>query len=365
MDRIKFALIVFSFLVAPCAMAVAQTSAVRYQGELKQSGIAAQGSHEMQFKLFDSLSGGSQVGSTVTNNSVSVTDGIFSVILDFGAPAFSTGADRFLEIAVHKVGDPPGFTLLSPRQLLTSSPYSIRTVSAAAADSLSPSCVGCVTDGNINSVSGGKVTGTVANATTATTAANVSGIVPIANGGTGSSTKNFVDLSTDQLAIGGNKTFTGNVAVGGTLTASMGQSANTVYGSSALAPSSTFTLIPGLTQTINVPAGYSVFVSAGGGVQTVSTSETGFSRVNVALFIDGVRVSNGNYRRVVAQNTDAVFQGDGRAIENWNISSVTTLPPGSHTIEIMAAAHSGSGAVVSGDATSPLQSDLTVILIKN
>ena len=37
---------------------------------------------------------------------------------------------------------------------------------------------------------------------------DVSGILPIANGGTGSSTQNFVDLSTTQSSIGGAKTFT-------------------------------------------------------------------------------------------------------------------------------------------------------------
>ena len=37
----------------------------------------------------------------------------------------------------------------------------------------------------------------------------------IANGGTGSTTKNFVDLSTNQTDIGGDKKFTGSVGVTG------------------------------------------------------------------------------------------------------------------------------------------------------
>ena len=44
----------------------------------------------------------------------------------------------------------------------------------------------------------------------------VTGILPIANGGTGSSTQNFVDLTTAQT-VAGAKTFSGNTAVGGTL----------------------------------------------------------------------------------------------------------------------------------------------------
>lgn len=40
----------------------------------------------------------------------------------------------------------------------------------------------------------------------------VTGVLPVANGGTGSSTQNFVDLSTNQT-VGGGKTFTGNVNI--------------------------------------------------------------------------------------------------------------------------------------------------------
>ena len=48
------------------------------------------------------------------------------------------------------------------------------------------------------------------------TAANVSGIVAIANGGTGSSVQNFVDLTTNQ-AVAGEKTFGSNTAVNANL----------------------------------------------------------------------------------------------------------------------------------------------------
>ena len=44
----------------------------------------------------------------------------------------------------------------------------------------------------------------------------VTGILPVDNGGTGSSTQNFVDLSTDQT-VAGNKSLSGNTTVGDTL----------------------------------------------------------------------------------------------------------------------------------------------------
>ena len=56
----------------------------------------------------------------------------------------------------------------------------------------------------------------VLNQNTNGTAANVTGIVAISNGGTGSITKIFVDLSTVQT-VAGNKTLSGNTSIGGTL----------------------------------------------------------------------------------------------------------------------------------------------------
>ena len=50
--------------------------------------------------------------------------------------------------------------------------------------------------------------------TNSTTTPNISlGIVPVINGGTGSSTQNFVDLSSNQI-INGNKSFSNGISVG-------------------------------------------------------------------------------------------------------------------------------------------------------
>jgi hypothetical protein len=75
------------------------------------------------------------------------------------------------------------------------------------------------------------VTNRIANGT----AANVSGIVGIANGGTGSGTQNFVDLTTNQN-ISGVKTFSSDIVVNGiTIGKGSGQNdQNTALGSGAL-----------------------------------------------------------------------------------------------------------------------------------
>jgi hypothetical protein len=115
-------------------IALAQTTQFTYQGKLTDGATPASGTYEMEFKLFDALTGGTQqpqpvpitIDLTVANgNPVTVTGGIFSVKLDFSVNSFS-GANRWLEIAVRKPSDPPGFTVLNPRQPIhssSSSPY--------------------------------------------------------------------------------------------------------------------------------------------------------------------------------------------------------------------------------------------------
>src|SRR5437867_4100322 len=98
-----------------------QGSAFSYQGKLTDAGNPANGNYDLQFALFDTptVGTGSQQGSTIINPTVQVTAGIFTVTLDFSSNVF-TGAARFLEIGVRPAGSPNSYTLLSPRQPITS-----------------------------------------------------------------------------------------------------------------------------------------------------------------------------------------------------------------------------------------------------
>ena len=127
--RQSFSILLLIFLFA--VSIAAQTTSFNYQGKLNDGGNAANGSFQMEFKLFDALAGGTQIGATIANSSVSVAQGSFAVSLDFGANAF-TGADRFLEISVKRnAGDP--FTVLNPRQKILSVPFAIKSKSSDTA----------------------------------------------------------------------------------------------------------------------------------------------------------------------------------------------------------------------------------------
>lgn len=109
----------------------AQSSSFTYQGKLNDNNAAANGTYEMQFSLFDE--NGNQIGTTNIVNNVSVSNGIFTVRITFGTLAFD-GNPRFLEIGVRPAGSQNPFTILAPRQSVLSSPYSIRSLTAATAD---------------------------------------------------------------------------------------------------------------------------------------------------------------------------------------------------------------------------------------
>ena len=101
-----------------------QASSFTYQGQLRQSGEPFTGMADLEFRLYDQLSGGTQIGSTQSVADWPVEDGLFQVELDFGAPAFD-GSDRYLEVTVD--GAP-----LIPRQKVTATPYALLATGLAS-----------------------------------------------------------------------------------------------------------------------------------------------------------------------------------------------------------------------------------------
>jgi hypothetical protein len=121
----------FLLYLAASTTASAQSSAFTYQGKLTDHGSPADGFYDFEFRLFDAVEGGTQKGTTLTRTGVEVTNGTFSVQLEFAGclDCFDGGA-RFLEVSVRPAGG-GSYPLLTPRQLLTSTPYAIKALDAA------------------------------------------------------------------------------------------------------------------------------------------------------------------------------------------------------------------------------------------
>jgi hypothetical protein len=110
-----------------------QVTAFTFQGNLKDGSGPANGTYDFEFVLFDAATAGNQVGATVPKSGVIVSNGTFSVILDFGNQ-FPDVA-RYIEVHVRTTGG-GSFTVLGPRQQVLTTPYSMRSISASNADSL-------------------------------------------------------------------------------------------------------------------------------------------------------------------------------------------------------------------------------------
>ncbi len=129
-------------------------TAFTYQGRLKSAGQPAIGNYDLRFSLYDAASGGGPVGSPVTRAPVIVTNGNFTVLLDFGA--VFNGEARWLEIGVRTNGSGSPYGTPSARQPLTPSPYALYAPNAGSAAT-------ATTAGTANNLAGnlsGDVTGT-------------------------------------------------------------------------------------------------------------------------------------------------------------------------------------------------------------
>lgn len=259
--------------------ALAQSSAITYQGSLDSGGAPASGNFDFAFTLFDARTNGNQIAG-VTNLLVPVTNGLFTTSMDFGSNAY-TGGIRWLNIAVRTSGSSGPFTPLLPRQQLTAAPVAVYAL-------------------------------------------------------------------------------TGNPGPPGT-NGTTGQGAITVYGTSSVTPAiNAETLLPGLTQTVNVPSNCVIYLATDGGLFTTSTSTSGFSQVEVYLKIDGNVPSNGGYADISVVNNGGKTSAAGR----WSISLATSLTPGSHTVAVYGYLSAGSTATLSGGQDMVGQGELTVMFLK-
>lgn len=127
-----------ALMVGGMSGALAQgTTAFTYQGKLNVGTNAANGLYDFRVAIFDAATNGNAVSGVLTNAATPVTNGLFTVTLDFGSGVF-TGAARWLDIAVRTNGS-GAFTGLTPRPALTPVPYSLFASNTATLGGQSPS----------------------------------------------------------------------------------------------------------------------------------------------------------------------------------------------------------------------------------
>ncbi|PYJ92356.1 MAG: hypothetical protein DME23_27555, partial [Verrucomicrobia bacterium] len=96
-----------------------------YQGRLTDGGNPANGIYDLRFAIYDSTNiPGAVIAGPLTNAATAVSNGLFTITLDFGPNAFD-GTAHWLEIAVRPGGSTGSFTPLNPREPLTPAPYAL------------------------------------------------------------------------------------------------------------------------------------------------------------------------------------------------------------------------------------------------
>jgi len=187
----KNKLTLFCFYIlcsAFCTQAFGQGTAFTYQGRLNDGGSVANGSYNLTFTLFTNSAGGTAVAGPVTNSAVVITNGLFTVIIDFGGGVWN-GATNWLQIGV-ETNSASSFTTLAPRQQITPAPYAIFASTASSLSGTLPAAQLSGTVGNNqlanNSITINAATGLSGGGTVAlggSTTLNNAGVTSLTGGG--------------------------------------------------------------------------------------------------------------------------------------------------------------------------------------
>ncbi|MGO8929762.1 MAG: tail fiber domain-containing protein [Limisphaerales bacterium] len=308
--------------------AQAQGTAFTYQGQLQNNGSPASGTYNLTFSLFDTDTSGVLVAGPVTNNGVLVSNGLFTVLVDFGPGAF-TGATNWLEIAV-ATNRASTFTTLTPRQPLTPTPYAIYAESASGLNgTLSASQLTSI--GNANGGSVNFFVGPSGNSTT-------SGYDNTANG---------------VAALSSNTTGIFNTANGSfALSANRNGSFNTANGAQALVFNTT-----GYDNTAN--GFYSLYSNTNGNYNTADGVEALYANTsgdnNIALgYQAGYDITTGSYNidignMGVAGDNNIIRIGSGQSqtfiagLINGNGGGLTNLNVSAAQLTSIGNTNGGSG----------------------
>jgi hypothetical protein len=126
LHRHKYILAACTFitvLMLRSSPALAQGTVFTYQGRLNNNGAPANGTYDFRFRIASDPSGDNFVGNPSLISGVTVTNGLFTAPVDFGAGVFN-GSNLWLQVEVRTNGV-GGYSALFPPQPLTPAPYAI------------------------------------------------------------------------------------------------------------------------------------------------------------------------------------------------------------------------------------------------
>jgi hypothetical protein len=301
-------------------------TAFTYQGQLKDNSAAANGAFDFQFALYDAVSIGAQVGSTINANDVNVSNGYFTVSLDFGASAF-TGDARYLEIRVRPGASVGAYTTLNPRQAMTPAPYALALPGLyTQQNATSPNVIG--------GYSGNSVTSGVLGATIG--GGGQTGLTNRVTDNFGTIGGGYNNQAGDNAGTTGDKGF--NVVGGGASNVASGGLA-TISGGTGNIASATYTFVGG----------------GGGNVASFNYATVGGGYSNEVT--DGMGTIAGGYDNTIAGIYGSI--GGGRENIITATASFATVPGGRNA----SASHYGEMAYASGyfSATGDAQTSTYVV----
>jgi hypothetical protein len=200
-------LMLFALILALPAKAAPIETAFTYQGSLSQSGGPATGVFDFRFDLFGSPDTGSPLTSSRLLDDVQVVDGVFSVELDFDSGAF-VGQQLWLSIEVRDGNESGSYTLLTPRQKITVTPYALHaefvSIDAVGTDQIIDNSIQ-VSDLAFDPVTQSELT---AHASDTDAHWNAGEVVPLGSGGTSATTPTGARSNLGAAASGANSDIT-------------------------------------------------------------------------------------------------------------------------------------------------------------
>ena len=346
--------------LASAAAAQPLSTAFTYQGELLDAGVPADGTFDLRLRLYDTLVGGAQLGSTLCVDNSAVVDGRFAVSLDFGAQF--AGQKRFLEIEVRRdtgftCVNPANFVILGPRQELTPSPnaiFALGTATAANATQLEGRSAAFYTNAaNLTgTLPASSFTGTYSGAVTLTNSSNTFT-------GSGASLTNVNAATLDGLDSSAFLQVAGPFALNGSSTGAMISAQNASDTTDATGVRGVTTATTG----VNYGGRFENASTAGFGVYGLATASTGNNRgvYGGTLSSTGAGVmgeaTTGNAAGIYGFTTSPT----GYGIYGWNNSTTgitrgvygQTNSTGGRGVNGHAFASSGPATGVYGGTSSP------------